>query len=292
VIAMDKIIDVTGGQGGNAFLILGGEKTALVDCGMAYCATNLISNIKKVINDRSLDYILISHAHYDHIGAIPYLRKEWPISRVLGAEYAERILNRSNALETIRILSQQAARIYSKADLEEFNNDMLRVDDVIRGGYIVNLGSVRIEVIETPGHTKCSLSFLVNSETLFASESTGYMSKSGKIYPAFLTSSLEAINSINVCQGINPRFIVSPHFGLINKGITPDYWKYCIEAVNETREFILQLSDQGFDEKQILTNYEKLFRDEQSRLEQPIDAFRLNAQGMIKTVLREKEVAT
>jgi glyoxylase-like metal-dependent hydrolase (beta-lactamase superfamily II) len=285
---MNRIVDVTGGKGGNSFLILGEEKTALVDCGMAYCASNLISNIKQVLNKMTLNYIFISHSHYDHIGAIPYLKKEWPNSRVLGAEHAKRILNRSNALKTIRSLSTQAAKIYDADVIKEYDDEMLKVDNIISDGDILDLGGVSIKVVETKGHTKCSLSFLVNNEMLFLSESTGCMSKSGKIYPAFIASYSDAIDSIYICQKINPRFIISSHYGLVNESDTIDYWKNCILAVQETKEFILHLSEQGYDEYEILTEYEKMFRDEQSRLEQPINAFRLNTQSMIKTVLREK----
>jgi glyoxylase-like metal-dependent hydrolase (beta-lactamase superfamily II) len=236
----------------------------------------------------TLHYILITHSHYDHIGAIPYLRKEWPNSRVLGAEHAKRILNRLNALKTIRNLSTQAAKIYGIAAIKEYNDELLKVDNIIGNGDILDLGGVSIRVIETPGHTKCSLSFLVNNEMLFLSESTGCMSKSGKIYPAFITSYSDAIDSIQLCQKINPRFIISPHYGLVSENDMIDYWKNCILAVKETKEFILHLYEQGYDEDEILIEYEKMFRDEQSRLEQPFNAFKLNTQSMIKTVLREK----
>ena len=285
---MDKIVNVTGGKGGNAFLILGKEKTALIDCGMAYCSSNLISNIKQVLNKMTLDYILISHSHYDHVGAIPYLKKEWPNSRVLGAEYAQRILKRSNALNTIKSLSMQAATIYGADALKEYDDTLLKVDDIIGNEDVLDLGGSSIKIIQTQGHTQCSLSFLVNKDTLFPSESTGYMSTSGKIYPSFITSYSKAIESIHICEKINPRFIISPHYGLVNESDTPDYWKNCILAVNETKDFVLHLSEQGYDENQILAEYEKEFRDEQSRLEQPINAFRLNAQSMIKTVLTKK----
>jgi len=285
---MDRIVDVTGGKGGNAFLLVGEEKTALIDCGMAYCASNLIRNIKQVLGKKRLDYIFISHSHYDHIGAIPYIKEEWSNSRVLGAEYAQRILKRPNALKIIRSLSMQASKSYDADPIKEYDDEMLKVDTIICDGDVVDLGSLSIKVIETKGHTKCSLSFLINKETLFPSESTGYMSKSGKVYPAFITSCSDAIDSIHICKKLNPRFIISPHFGLVNESDTLDYWENCILAVEETKKFILHGGEEGYDEEQLLSEYEKVFRDEQSRLEQPIQAFILNAQSMIKTVLREK----
>ncbi|WP_237714924.1 MULTISPECIES: MBL fold metallo-hydrolase [Pelosinus] len=285
---MNRIIDVTGGKGGNAFLLLGTEKAALIDCGMAYCASNLIKNSKQVLRNRALDYICISHSHYDHIGAIPYLKTQWPTSQVLGAEYAKQTLNKPNALKLIRSLSFEAAQIYGADSIVDYDDAMMKVDRIICDSDVLELGDLSIRVLETRGHTKCSLSFLIDNDTLFPSESTGYMSKSRKIYPAFLTSCSEAVDSIHKCQKLNPQFIISPHYGLVNERDTQSYWENCLLAVKETKEFILRLASQGYDEEHILTEYEKVFRDEQSKLEQPAQAFRLNARSMIKTVLREE----
>ena len=35
---------VTGGHGGEALLIAGSDKTALIDCGMAYCGQETVKN--------------------------------------------------------------------------------------------------------------------------------------------------------------------------------------------------------------------------------------------------------
>jgi len=285
---MDRIVDVTGGQGGKAFLIVGEKKTALIDCGMAYCASKLIENIKQRLKKKTLDYILLSHSHYDHIGAIPYLKKEWPNSKVMGAEHAKQVLRKASALKTIRHLSKQAAKVYQAGAIEEYDDEMMRVEEVVFNGTVLDLGGLQIEVIETQGHTKCSLSFLIDKTTLFTSESTGCMSKSGKIHPSFITSVAQAIASIHLCKKINPRFIVSPHFGLVSSTNTSDYWEQSMSSVQESKQFILDLAEQGYDEEQILMKYENLFRDDHNKAEQPIAAFRINTKHMIKTVLREE----
>lgn len=287
---MKNIINVTSGKGSStAFLILGEDKTALIDCGMAYCASGLIGNIQQVLNDgRKLDYILLSHSHYDHISGVPYLRKVWPDVKVMASEYAQNILTKKSALKTIRELNNQSALYYGSSQLIDYDDTLMKVDHKISEGDSLKLGSTSIDILETPGHTKCSLSFIVNNEVIFPSETSGCMSKSGKIYPAFIISYKQTMNSIHKCQKANLQYIVSPHLGLVSKGETPTYWEKCIQAVNKTRDFVLQLFTAGFDEDKIFKEFEKTFRDEQCRLSQPDYAFEINNRAMIKAIINNR----
>ncbi|HWR38444.1 MAG TPA: MBL fold metallo-hydrolase [Patescibacteria group bacterium] len=288
---MDYVTEVTGGRGGSAFLVMGKEKTALLDCGMAYCAPALIDNAKKILREKPLDYIMISHSHYDHSGAIPCLKQEWPAVKVLGAESAQRIFQRPNALKTIRSLGEQAAELYGDGVLPSYDDALLCVDRVVIDGDRVDLGNVRVQVLETSGHTQCSLAFLINGEILFASESTGYMTKAGNIYPSFIISGDAALASIRRCQHLNPRFIIAPHYGLVTEKDSRNYWERCRWAVEETQTFILRLAERGCTEEDILRQYEIQFRDDAARAEQPLQAFRINTTHMIKTVLRESGIS-
>ena len=285
-----SIADVTAGRGGKAFLLTGRDKTALIDTGMAYCAPALIANLRQQLADRPLDYILITHSHYDHIGAIPHLRGAWPAVKVLGAEHAAYVFTRSRALKTIRALGAQAAAIFRAGELPPYDDALLKIDAVVDDGDNLDLGSLGVTIHATPGHTRCSLSFLVDGGTLFASESTGYMS-GGKVYPSFITSSAAALASVEKCRKLNPAVIVPPHHGPLCGQARVAFWDDCEAAIRAAVAFILAHARQGRSEEEILAAYERDMRDEGSRREQPLAAFRLNTENMIRTVLRENRLS-
>jgi glyoxylase-like metal-dependent hydrolase (beta-lactamase superfamily II) len=284
-----NIIDVSSGMGGStAFLILGEEKTALIDCGMAFCAKALISNIQRFLKDgRRLDYILLSHSHYDHIGAVPYLRAVWPEVQVLGAEYAKNVLEKEKALRIIKDLSEVARQFYGQNEEVNYDNSLMKVDTTIVEGDTLDLGNIIIKTLETPGHTRCSLTFLINDEVIFASETTGMITSTGEVHPCFIISYEGAINSIKKCEAANPKYIYSPHFGLVDSNITQAYWEKCLHAAKERRDLIIDLYNNDYDENRIFEELKSLFMEKEMSFIQPGNAFELNNRAMIKTVLSE-----
>ena len=285
---MDYIKDVTGGKGGSAYLVLGKDKTALIDCGMAYCAPDLIKNIKKFLADgMRLDYVFLSHSHYDHIGAIPYLREIWPGVEVMAAEHAEKILSKKSALQTIQELSRKAGKYYGENQLIDYDDGLMKVDRKISEGDIFDLGGIRIRTLETPGHTKCSLSFLVNEKVMFASETSGVISPTGKIYPAFISSYRETIESNKKCQAANPQYIICSHSGLVNKSEASGYWKKCMQAAKKSRDFVIKSFSAGADEDEIFEEYKNAYQDEKTMEVQPGYAFEINNRAMIRNLINE-----
>ncbi|MDD4564286.1 MAG: MBL fold metallo-hydrolase [Eubacteriales bacterium] len=285
----NKLVRVTAGSGGEAILIKGSEKTALIDCGMAYCGEGLVNNIKKELGDRKLDYVILSHTHYDHIAALSYVRRAWPDLVSFGAAYGKEVLEKESALKRIEKLSEVAWIYYLKLKARpEVLMDGLRVDRTISENSIISLGEEELSVFETPGHTNCSLTFLLNPyRILFPSESTGVYIGNGQMITGMLKSYSETMESIKKCKEINARYIISPHYGLVPEKAAESYWDYAANTSNLHKDFVLERIDKGASFEEIIKDYKNEFWSESVAEEQPVEAFSLNAQHMVQNIIRE-----
>jgi len=237
----------------------------------------------------NLDYIFLSHSHYDHIGALPYLREIWPGVEVMAAEYAEKVLTKKSVLQTIQELSRKAGQYYGVNQFIGYDDGLMKVDRKISEGDMFDLGGITIRTIETPGHTKCSLSFLVNEKVMFASETSGVISPDGKIYATFITSYSETIESNKKCQAANPQYIICSHSGLVNKSEASGYWKKCMQAAKTSRDFVLKSFSAGADEDEIFERYKNTYQDGKTREVQPDYAFEINNRAMIRNLLKNNQ---
>lgn len=77
----------------NSYLIVGNEKTALIDTVAEGFYLELEANIKDVLGDRRLDYIVVNHMEQDHSGSIELLKKEYPEVTIVGNAKTADMLN-------------------------------------------------------------------------------------------------------------------------------------------------------------------------------------------------------
>ena len=75
----------------NSYLVID-DKITLIDFVKRPFADELINNIKTILGDRPIDYIICNHVEPDHSGALPVVVKEYPTAIVYGTMNCEKEL--------------------------------------------------------------------------------------------------------------------------------------------------------------------------------------------------------
>lgn len=287
------IQQVTGGRGGDVLLILGPEKTSLYDAGMCCFAEETIANIEKELEGtgRSLDYIFLSHSHYDHMGALPYFINRWPNAEVCASEKTKKVFDSEGARRTIEKMGKNAANIY-KVDPEKVIVNPLRVDIVLKDEERISLGTDEkgrlweIQAIETRGHTDCSMSYMILPEKiLLCSESCGVITGPDMIEVSALKSFEETIASAEKLKSMEINHLYGQHFGMVPDWFRYDFFDLYIRCAQEQHDFSYSLAEKGLSDDEILAEHEKRYWDDSRNLHQPYEAYRMNAESEVRQVM-------
>ena len=282
-----KITDVRYQKGDASFLLDDGKTSILYDTGFGFTGYDVAENIKKVLGDRKLDYIFLTHSHYDHALGCPYILRKYPSAKVVAGSYAEGIFKREGAKRTMRELDAKYAKTCGVTDYE-FLGDELKVDIAVDDGDIIQAGDMEFKVLGLPGHTRCSIGFYCEKEGLLLScESIGVYDGEKTIIPSYLIGYGASIASIEKVEKLDVKHIVVPHFGLLNKEQTDFFLKNMKSAAESLALELLDSIKNGYSDEEIIQQLKDKYWHGYRREISPEDAFDLNASIMINLIRNE-----
>lgn len=108
--------------GANCYYLNINEVGIILDCGMHPQQTGLNSLPKfELLEDKPTDYVLISHAHQDHLNALPFLIKKFPHIKIITTPQTRAVaeLTLHNAISILkRQIDESEFEIYSRDEVD------------------------------------------------------------------------------------------------------------------------------------------------------------------------------
>ncbi len=160
------------------YLLEGKDESLILSGGMSYIVPDILEQFKEFrIDESKIKKLLILHSHFDHVGIIPFFKRRHPDMEVYGSERAWEILRMEKAISTINEFSRGVAKKMKKEDVYEIYDLDWRDDmggKIVREGDQINLGDLKVSIIEIPGHSSCCIAaYLPNWKALFPTDGGG-----------------------------------------------------------------------------------------------------------------------
>ena len=274
-----EILNVTGGLSGDSFLFKTKDCAVLFDTAAPVDAEKLIENLEFVLGGKSLDFIFLTHSHYDHLGGVPYLRKKYPNIKVISSEYTKKIAEKESARRAIKQMS------CTDSFCATYDDSLLTVDITVCDAEIFDANGINVQAFDAIGHTKCSMVFLVNDEILVANESIGPVSKTGEINCSCILGFDFCLDTIKKCSNIPCNYVIAPHYGIVfDKNW---YFNGCTQITIKTKEFILDKIKKNMSFDQIVDETQREFYINEATNQMPLKAFLANIIPTIKNTIEQ-----
>lgn len=279
------VTDVRIVPGDSGFLIDDGETALLYDTGFGFTADAMAQKIKALLGQRPLDYILLTHSHYDHALGSAGIKSHYPTAKVVAGEYACKIFAKPTAQKTMGELDRKAAKRWGITQYEDRTRE-LSVDIPVKDGDTLTCGTVSVQVMALPGHTRCSVGYyLPEHHLLLGTETLGVRFPDGRCLPSCLVGyemTLEAFEKVKIRS---PQKLLIPHYGVIHD--VQNYLDHARQVTVDQAQTILTLLSQGKTREEILQYLTQTLYTPAVQPVYPKDAFLLNTGIMIDLISKE-----
>jgi len=160
----------------NCLYLLKGKDMMIIGGGMGWIAPSLEAQFSAMdFEPQKLKYLVISHSHFDHCGAVPYLKRKFPNIQILASAHSEKIFAKEKAVNSIAANNKYIVdKLGLQSEYERLNLkfDGIHVDRVVTEKEIIGLSDdIDVHFLEVPGHTQCSIAaYVPKLKTLFPAD--------------------------------------------------------------------------------------------------------------------------
>jgi len=252
----------------NVYLLEGDRDTILISGGMSYILPDVLEQMASFgVNTAQITKILILHAHFDHIGIIPYFKRKNPSIEVYASVRGWEILKKEKAITTINEFSRLTAeRMGFEKQLKAYDCEW-RHDvsgEAVKEGDTIDLGGRTVRILETPGHSSCSLTaYVPEIKALFPSDGGGIPFGS-EISPAGNSNYTLYQQSLHKLADLEVQVLCADHYGYVTGDEAANYILRSIQSAADYRRLVEKIYRQERDPEKTVDRLVQMTLSEQS----------------------------
>ena len=199
------------------YLLEGSHETMIISGGMNYIVPAVMGQLQEFgLNEDRISSILILHAHFDHIGIVPFFRQRHPDIRVYASNRAWQIFAEPRNVLTINEFSHRITERMGMVDAGcELDWPQGLQGESVSEGTTINLGNIDVQIMETPGHSSCSITaYVPQLLALFPSDGGGIPYKE-TIVAAPNSNFTQYKDSLKKMELLRVEYLCADHFGYV-----------------------------------------------------------------------------
>ena len=171
----------------NIYLVIGSDRTALIDTGTGFASDAVLRSLREALGGRDLDFVILTHRHFDHVGGLGNIMKEFHPKVYAGSKDAAPIREG----DSDSTLGTRFGGHIEPTDVTDFNEG----DELDLGGHVLT-------PFDSPGHTIGSIVILdrvtgslFSGDTFFVDGVGNYSHPTGS--GEMLTRSLQRLQGLD-----------------------------------------------------------------------------------------------
>ncbi len=280
--------------GGNHFypgyIIKGRKKHLMIDAGINLMGPAYIASLSKIFGDKNaLDYVFATHSHFDHLGAIPYLKRKIPHLQAGAFKRVGELMKKKSVLDLMTYLSDLQRGFFKNiVGDEDVYIEAVDFEFNLKEGDRFDLGGVTCEVYEVPGHTGDSLAFYIPEiRALFPGEACGVpeSDKDSPIQVEFLSSYDDYVASLDKIIRLQPKLLCMGHMWVFTDDDAAEFLRRSLEATPQYRELIeTYLNTANGDIDDAIQSMARKEYDEKGTIVQPRESYIENLKAQVRHV--------
>jgi len=207
------------------FLFQGQQEDAIFEGGIGAMGPVLREQFQQmgIAADR-VKQVVVTHAHPDHVMAVPLFRQMFPQAAVVASAVAARTMGAEKAISFFCQMDDALTASLLKTGLigeshrpQPLAEKQIPVDRVVKEGDAIVVEEASFGVLETPGHSECSLSFYEpRRKILLISDATGYyMPGEQAWWPNYFAGYRAYVDSMRRLAGLEAETLCLSHNGAI-----------------------------------------------------------------------------